>query len=110
MNTSCVPNIDSLMDSLSRAANTTQIILHSIFDMIDLLGCDNVVPIYQAIFYESTCLYSVRAVMWVFGASLIMSTFGLLAITFRSAYSPTHYTYVYDDSTASIANHKTSII
>lgn len=96
--TSCSTGFDNVMDSISHIQNTTNALLESVLRLIDLMGCDNVVPIYQSLFYDATCEYSVTAVMWVFSASLVMTTFGLLIITFRSAYSPTEYTYQYDNA------------
>jgi hypothetical protein len=83
--------LESLLDNLSQlllvvgdAANQT----------LGLVSCDRIVPIYTRTVYNATCDYSINAVSWIFSCSLILGFFGMLMITFRSAYKLT----LYDDS------------
>jgi hypothetical protein len=75
-----------------------KVLLKSAIDMISLLNCDNIVPIYQTTFYDATCQHSIKAVIWMFSSSLIMAFFGFVMIMFRSSMSETIYTYRYDSS------------
>lgn len=92
----CGRDFAPLVDSLQQLKDTLITLATTAVEAVKLLSCDNIVPIYQTTFYDGTCKYSIRAVMWVFSASLIMSFFGFLMITFRSALYETNYTYTYD--------------
>lgn len=72
-------------------------LVRAVGDALQLIQCDNIVPIYQQAVYDGSCVYSMKAVMWVFCASIVCSFFGFLMITFRSSYSETVYTYTYDN-------------
>jgi hypothetical protein len=77
-------DMGTVLHKLTEAANRT----------LGLVECDNIVPIYHRAVYDGACLYSVSAVFWVFSCALILAFFGLIMITFRSAYK---LSTLYDD-------------
>jgi hypothetical protein len=70
-------------------------LLASFLELLGLLRCDIIVPIYQEVVYTGACHYSVKAVIWMFSAALITSLAGLTMITLRSALYPTFYVDIY---------------
>lgn len=73
-------------------------LVHAIVEAIQLIKCDSIVPIYQQTIYNGTCDYNMKAMLWVFAASIICTFFGFLMITFRSSYSATVYNKYPNDS------------
>lgn len=49
----------------------------------------HLVSIQTNTFYQGTCEYSVQGVTWTFASFLVIAVFGMLMITFRTAYLPT---------------------
>ena len=77
----------------------------SALQLLELVRCDAIVPLYHSLSYDAACQYSVTAVMWIFSASLIMSVFGLLMITCRSALAPIHNIYDVNDNNSDHLDH-----
>lgn len=67
------------LDELVKAASS----------VLAAIACDNLVPLYTSTFYNGTCEYSIQGVTWTFAAFLVIAVFGMLMITFRTAYFPT---------------------
>jgi hypothetical protein len=65
---------------------------HSALQLLELVRCDGIVPIYQSGIYDAGCYYAIHAFVWIFSTSFIMSICGLLMITFRSVILPISYT------------------
>jgi len=55
-------------------------------DTLDLLRCENLVPLYTSTVYDGTCTYSVRGITWTFSAFLVIACMGMFMIMFRSSY------------------------
>jgi hypothetical protein len=81
-------NVDALIVEMTKILS---VLLEAIQRTLDLVSCERIVPIYHRAVYDGACKYSVSALFWVFSAALIMGSFGLLMILFRSAYKPTLY-------------------
>lgn len=92
----CNRTFDGLGESLNQLVTIVTTLVRAVVDVIQLIKCDSIVPIYQQAAYDGTCDYNMQAMMWVFSASIICSFFGFLMIMFRSAYSETVYTYTHD--------------
>jgi hypothetical protein len=60
-------------------------------DIIELVDCESINPIYTHLFYQGTCDYSVKAMTWVLAASVVLSVTGLTMIMLRSSYKRTVY-------------------
>jgi hypothetical protein len=56
--------------------------------VVNSLACERIVPLYTTTFYSGTCNYSVQGVTWTFASFLVIAVFGMLMITFRTAYMP----------------------
>lgn len=68
-----------VLDALSQSANS----------VLNLLGCQQVVPIYTEVSYDALCTYSVSGLAWMFSCLLILSVTGHIVIMFRSSYQNT---------------------
>lgn len=64
---------------------------------LDLVACQNIVPLYTAVIYDATCTYSVVGATWMLSCSICIAFFGILCIMFRGAYYPLGY-YYYESS------------
>jgi hypothetical protein len=62
---------------------------------LNLLTCQNIVPLYTNAIYDATCTYSIDGATWVFACTVCIAFFGCLCIMFRGAYYPLGY-YYYD--------------
>ena len=62
---------------------------------LNLMSCQNIVPLYTNAVYDATCTYSIVGATWVFACSVCIAFFGCLCIMFRGAYYPLGY-YYYD--------------
>jgi hypothetical protein len=94
----CERDFTPLVESLDLMRNILLTMGDALLDTIELLGCSNIVPIYQNSVYSGSCDYSIKAVMWLFSSSLVMAFFGFLMLTFRSALYDTEYTHTYDSN------------
>ena len=56
---------------------------------LNLLSCQNTVPVYTTVVYQGTCVNSITGLTWVFASLFIISFFAMLMITFRSSYRNT---------------------
>jgi hypothetical protein len=56
--------------------------------VLEVLSCETIVPLYTTTFYSGTCEYSVQGVTWTFASFLVIAVFGMIMITFRTAYLP----------------------
>ncbi len=63
---------------------------------LQLLSCDNIVPIYTSTMYNTACDYSVSALAWSFSAFLVISFFGMIMITLRSSWHDVMYINDYE--------------
>ena len=98
----CGRDFDKFGVLLAEIHSLLQVVLESLYRTLNLLSCERVVTIYHSSIYDAACRYSVEGVMWVFASSLIMATFGLIMILFRSGYKPTRYMLVggHDESSS----------
>merc|ERR1711907_317108 len=60
---------------------------------LNLMKCQNIVPLYTNLMYEASCQYSVVGAAWVFSCAVLIAFFGMLCIMFRGAYYPIDYYY-----------------
>lgn len=88
----CNRGYESIQESLQATKDIVTTLLQATVELIRLLQCKNIVPIYQEAFYTASCDYSVHALYWIYSASFIMSFFGWLMILFRASTMPTVYT------------------
>ena len=82
--------LKSLVDSTE---TLVLLLLDAVGRTLDLLSCHRIVPLYTETFYNGVCYYAPEAVRWVYASALVMGIFGMLMITFRSAYRRTVYVY-----------------
>ena len=89
LSTVCGGSYDGVNQTIGQVQSFVVELWNYITDLVNLLECDNIVPVYQDTFYDASCSESLRAMIWLFSASFIVATFGFLMITFRAAYSVT---------------------
>jgi hypothetical protein len=65
--------------------------------VLNIIDCENIVPIYTDLVYRASCQYSARAMAWVLSSCIIMGTFGMIMITLRSSYKLNQYTIKQQD-------------
>jgi len=63
---------------------------------LNLMACQNVVPIYTTFIYDAACSMSPIGLTWMLSCSVVISFFGMIIIMFRGAYYPIDY-YYYDE-------------
>ena len=73
---------------LKQLKTYTAILTDSSNRALQLMKCQNIVPLYTSTVYEATCDVSVRAATWLFAALFVVAFFGMLMIMFRGAYYP----------------------
>jgi hypothetical protein len=110
LSTFCGRSFDQLSELLNETVAIVEELSVDATRVIQLLGCDSIVPIYQSMVYDAGCEESLKAFMWTFSASFIMSFFGFSMITFRSAYSETLYIDVYDENAGRMADNEQYIV
>eukprot|EP00956_Cyclotella_meneghiniana_P014674 scaffold22098_cov76-Cyclotella_meneghiniana.AAC.1 len=95
-------NLDLLLDQCGRSydsvvrlvkdMNISLRTLRSSADQtLSLVQCKNINQLYVNTIHEATCTYSVEALAWIFGSSLVISICGLIIVMLRSAYYPEEY-------------------
>ena len=93
----CDRDFDVLDELLGDMTDILNVTVTSVRRTLALVSCDQIVPIYTGLFYEGTCTYSMKAVMWVYSGLLIMAVFGLTMLTMRAAIKPTLYVTIDDE-------------
>ena len=94
----CNRDFEPIVKSLQEMKDVLEVGIQALIDTFQLLRCSNIVPIYQQTFYEGTCEYSIKAVVWLFSAALVMAFTGFLMLMFRSSLLDTQYIYTYDSN------------
>ena len=57
--------------------------------ILSIVRCDRILPIYTNTFFDGTCAYSITGVTWTFASFLVLGVMGMLMIMFRSSWLPT---------------------
>jgi hypothetical protein len=78
---SLIKDMNISMRTLRRSADQT----------LSLVQCKNINELYVNTVHEATCTYSVEALAWIFGSSLVISVCGLIIVMLRAAYYPEEY-------------------
>jgi len=90
----CNRDFDRFGTLLAEMHSTVNVFLTAVYRILGLVSCQRIVPIYHGLVYDTTCRYTVSAVMWVFASALIMATFGVVMLLLRAGYKPTKYVMV----------------
>lgn len=98
LNATCGREYDELEELLIHMETIFDVLTEAIVQTLNLISCEQIVPIYHRVVYDGACQYSVSACVWVFASALVMGIFGLIMILCRSAYKPT----VYKDSNGEV--------
>lgn len=91
LSTLCKRSFENLDGEIKEMQSIVAQLRNSITNIMHLLGCNSIVPIYQSMFYNAACDKSLKAFIWTFSASLVVAFFGFLMISFRAAYCDTVY-------------------
>lgn len=79
-----------VFDVLMKSIKTNfRVLVDSIIDVLGILRCDRIVPIYNNLVYQGTCTYSVTGVTWIWASLLVISACAFIMITLRSAMQET---------------------
>ena len=82
----CGRNFDEIAGLTDQMALNLMTLQENARDTLELLRCDNLVPIYTSTVYRGTCTYSVQGVTWTFAAFLVIGFMGMFMIMFRSSF------------------------
>jgi hypothetical protein len=85
----CNRDFHPLHRSLGQMVGVLDAVLQSANTVLNLLSCQQVVPIYTEISYDAVCTYSISGFTWIFSCLLILSATGHIVIMFRSSYQNT---------------------
>ncbi len=66
----CGENIREIAALTGQMSTNLGILKNSSEETIQLLSCDNLVPVYTSTVYDGTCNYSVKGVTWTFAGTL----------------------------------------
>jgi hypothetical protein len=97
----CGRDFDGLGEAIMVVKEILLLVLRSVTDLVEIISCDSIVPIYQTAVYDATCSYSMKALIWAFAAGLIASMFGFLMVLLRASFSETCFTYKYVNTSTS---------
>mmetsp|Transcript_1347 Transcript_1347/g.1877 ORF Transcript_1347/g.1877 Transcript_1347/m.1877 type:complete len:559 (-) Transcript_1347:99-1775(-) len=87
----CGVDYNPTLQLLVQLQTYTRILSDSSQRSMDLMSCQNIVPLYTATVHESTCSTSITAATWLFSCFFIISFFGMLMVMFRGACYPIYY-------------------
>lgn len=82
----CGENIREIAALTGQMSTNLGILKNSSEETIQLLSCDNLVPVYTSTVYDGTCNYSIKGVTWTFAAFLVVGFMGTLMIMLRSSF------------------------
>jgi len=88
LNSLCNTNFVVLRDYLTLMSDDYTKLTNNVTDVMDMLSCDAVHPLYVD-FVHITCKDVPESGVWAFSLLLVISTFSMLMITFRTAWLAT---------------------
>eukprot|EP00804_Cyclotella_cryptica_P028491 CCRYP_014782-RA/>CCRYP_014782-RA protein AED:0.01 eAED:0.00 QI:0/-1/0/1/-1/1/1/0/567 len=87
----CGRSYDSVVSLMKDVNISLRTLRNSADQTLNLVQCRNINELYVNTVHDATCTYSVEALAWIFGTSLVISVCGLIIIMFRAAYYPEEY-------------------
>ena len=81
----CGTGFQAEMDLLVEVEGIMKVLLTDLKKGVELVSCESIHSLYSRTFHEGTCIQAVNGLAWIFSSLLIISFFGMLIITFRSA-------------------------
>ena len=87
----CGRNYDSVVRLIKDMNISLRTLRNSADQTLSLVHCKNINKLYVNTVHEATCTYSVEALAWIFGSSLVISVCGLIIIMLRAALYPEEY-------------------
>lgn len=82
----CGDTVYAFQAAVTDMENDVISLANDVLQLVELLRCSNVAPLYVTTFYGGTCTYSITGVTWCFSAFLVVGTMGLIMIMLRSAW------------------------
>jgi len=82
----CGDTVYAFQAAVTDMKNDVISLANDVLQLVELLRCSNVAPLYVTTFYGGTCTYSITGVTWCFSAFLVVGTMGLIMIMLRSAW------------------------
>ncbi|KAL7520784.1 hypothetical protein ACHAWX_005496 [Stephanocyclus meneghinianus] len=87
----CGRSYDSVVSLMKDVNISLRTLRNSADQTLSLVQCKNINQLYVNTVHDATCTYSVEALAWIFGTSLVISVSGLIIIMLRAAYYPEEY-------------------
>lgn len=87
----CGADYGPVLQLLNQLRTHTTILLDSSTRSMQLMGCENIVPLYTSTIYEGTCVSSITAASWIFASFFVIAFFSMIMVMLRGAYYPVHF-------------------
>jgi hypothetical protein len=66
----CGRDFQEIAGLADQMANNLSLLKQNALDTLELLRCDNIVPIYTSTFFDATCTYSIQGATWAYSCKL----------------------------------------
>lgn len=86
----CGADYGPTLQLLNQLRTHMSILLDSSHRSMELMGCQNIVPLYTTTIYEGTCNSSITAASWIFASYFVIAFFSMIMVMLRGAYYPIH--------------------
>jgi hypothetical protein len=62
----CVEEFQEISGLVGQMTGNLSLLKQNALDTLDLMGCDNIVPIYTSTFFDATCTSSIQGATWAY--------------------------------------------
>ncbi|KAL9185990.1 hypothetical protein ACHAXT_005228 [Thalassiosira profunda] len=87
----CGRRFDDVLDIVEDMNVNLKLLQEQVDLSLDLVKCESINELYVNTVHQAGCTYSVDALGWIFGSSLVISICGLIMIMLRASYYPAEY-------------------
>lgn len=87
----CGADYSPTLQLLNQLRTYVSILLDSSNRSIELMGCQQVVPLYTTTVYEGLCNSSITAASWLFACFFVIAFFSTVMVMLRGAYYPIYF-------------------
>ena len=78
----------ALHNGLNNIYDTTNILNEDVAEVLELIECKTINPIYTTFVHDAVCTEGVNGLQWLFGTSVFLVIFSLFLFMFRAAMYP----------------------
>ena len=87
----CGADYGPTLQLLNQLRTYASILLDSSDRSMQLMSCENIVPLYTSVVYDGVCNTSIRGGTWIFAGFFVIAFFGMIMIMLRASYYPIEF-------------------